>query len=313
VTRTGGHLVEAFLEMVAVERAGAANTLAAYRADLDDFAGFLGGRGGGLAEATTEDLRAYLDDLAARGFAATSVARRLSALRQFFRFLYGEGVRRDDPTGPVSAPKRRRPLPDVLDQDDLARLIAIAESEAAAAVEDPAEHLRRLRLHALLETAYGTGLRVSELVGLPAAAIRPGVPLVRVKGKGGKERIVPLTRPSVAAIERYRAALKAAGLAGDGRWLFPAGSASGHTSRQGFGRDLKVLAGKAGIAADRVRPHVLRHAFASHILENGADLRVVQELLGHADISTTQIYTHIVQERLRRIMSAHHPLGRDDD
>lgn len=307
MARGAAHLVEAFLEMVAVERAGAANTLAAYRADLDDFTLFLGARD--AAAATTEDLRAYLDDLSARGFAATSVARRLSALRQFFRFLYGEGARGDDPTGPVTAPKRRRALPDTLDQDEVGKLIAVAEAEAAAPTEHPGDAIRALRLHALLETAYSSGLRVSELVGLPATAIRPGLPLVRVLGKGGKERLVPLTRPAVAALERHRAALLAAGLAGDGKWLFPASGESGHYTRQQFGRDLKLLAGKAGIAAARVRPHVLRHAFASHILENGADLRVVQELLGHADISTTQIYTHVVQERLRQIVAAHHPLA----
>jgi integrase/recombinase XerD len=301
----GAHLIEAFLEMVAVERAGAANTLVAYRADLDDFALFLIGRDREPAVAGTDDIRAYLDDLTARGFAATSLARRLSALRQFFRFLYGEGVRGDDPTGPVEAPKRRRTLPDVLDQDEVGKLIAVAEAEAAAEAA-PAEALRRLRLHALLETAYGSGLRVSELVGLPANAVRPGLPLIRVLGKGGKERIVPLTRPALAALERQRAAAKAAG--GD-KWLFPAGGAGGHYTRQQFGRDLKFLAGKAGIAAAKVRPHVLRHAFASHILENGADLRVVQELLGHADISTTQIYTHVVQERLRQIVAEHHPLA----
>lgn len=309
MARDAAHLTEAFLEMVAVERAGAANTLAAYRADLDDFSLFLIGRGGDAAAAATEDIRAYLDDLAARGFAATSVARRLSALRQFFRFLYGEGVRGDDPTGPVTAPKKRRALPDVLDQDEVGKLIAVAEAEAAAVVESPIETVRRLRLHALLETAYSSGLRVSELVGLPATAIRPGVPLVRVVGKGGKERLVPLTRPAVAALEKHRAALLAAGLGGDGKWLFPAASETGHYTRQQFGRDLKGLAARAGIAAARVRPHVLRHAFASHILENGADLRLVQELLGHADISTTQIYTHVVQERLRQIVAQHHPLA----
>lgn len=309
MARGAAHLVEAFLEMVAVERAGAVNTLVAYRADLDDFALFLIGRGREATEATTEDIRLYLDDLTARGFAASSLARRLSALRQFFRFLYGEGVRGDDPTGPVQAPKKRRALPDVLDQDEVMKLVTIAETEAAEPVEDVAEALRRLRLHALLETAYSSGLRVSELVGLPASAVRPGVPLVRVVGKGGKERIVPLTRPAAAALERHREAVKAAGLLGDGKWLFPAGGDSGHYTRQQFGRDLKLLAGKAGIAAARVRPHVLRHAFASHILENGADLRVVQELLGHADITTTQIYTHVVQERLRQIVTRHHPLA----
>jgi integrase/recombinase XerD len=305
----GAHHLETFLEMLAVERNAAENTLQSYRCDLEDFGGFVAGRGRALDEAGKDDLTAYVGSLAARGFAATSQARRLSALRQFYKFLYGEGVRGDDPTGTVDAPKRGRPLPKILSAADVTRLIEEAAVRAARTDVSEAEQLRAQRLHTLLEVAYATGLRVSELVGLPASAIRGELPVIRVIGKGSKERMVPLGERARTAMRAYLAAMVAAGKSGGGRWLFPSFGESGHFTRQAFARDLKEIAAAVGIDPRKISPHVLRHAFASHILENGADLRIVQELLGHADISTTQIYTHVLEERLKQLVATHHPLA----
>lgn len=305
----GARHLESFLEMLAVERNAAENTLASYRRDLEDFGAFLQARGRGLDQATVDDMPAFLGDLTARGFAASSQARRLSAIRQFHKFLYGEGVRPTDPTGAVDSPKKRRPLPKILSREDVDRLIDATAAEAGRADVTPLGRLRALRLHTLLEVAYATGLRVSELVSLPASAVRGALPAIRVRGKGSKERIVPIGEKARAAMAAYQDAVRAEGKAGDGRWLFPSFGESGHFTRQAFARDLKAVAAAAGIPPSKISPHVLRHAFASHILENGADLRIVQELLGHADISTTQIYTHVLEERLKRLVAEHHPLA----
>lgn len=302
--------IESFLEMMSVERGAAENTLASYRRDLDDAHSFTKVRGKGLGSAATEDLRAYLADIAARGFAPTSQARRLSALRQFFGFLYGEGQRRDNPTETLDAPRRGRPLPKTMSVETVDRLIGRAEAEAHEAGIESGERGRRLRLLALLELLYATGMRVSELVALPANVLSGDRQFLIVRGKGNKERLVPLSERAKAAMAAHAETNlpEDDGLSGQ-RWLFPADSESGHLARQVFARELKALAARAGIASAGVSPHVLRHAFASHLLENGADLRVVQELLGHADISTTQIYTHVMQERLHRLVNAHHPLA----
>ena len=311
---SGNLRLESFLEMMAVERGAAAATLEAYRRDLDDYARFLGQRGRALEEATSDDVAAHLADLAARGFEASTQARHLSALKQFHRFLYDEGFRPDDPTGRVDAPKKRRPLPQVLSEDEVDRLIetaradAIAETGADGEPLSPAEQARARRLYCLLETAYASGLRVSELVSLPASAVRGDTPFLTVRGKGDKERLVPLSPRARAAMLAHLETTKASGR-GASKWLFPSWSESGHVTRQAFGRDLKALASRLDLAPDRASPHVLRHAFASHILAHGADLRVVQQLLGHADISTTQIYTHVLDERLRELVETHHPLA----
>lgn len=302
-----------FLDMQAVERGASANTLEAYRRDLDDFAAFLKARGAGLADAGTADIRAFLADLSDRGFAATTVARRLSAVRQFYRFLFAEGHRGDDPAAVLEGPKRGRALPKVLTLDEVTRLIETAHRRAAApapapGAKPPAEALRRLRVAAMVELLYATGLRVSELVALPVAAARAKADAIIVTGKGGKERLVPLSGPAKAAMAAYLEARRAAGLA-VARWLFPSGSESGHVTRQQAGRDLKDLAVAAGISPAKLSPHVLRHAFASHLLAHGADLRVVQTLLGHADVATTQIYTHVLDERLKDMVRDLHPLS----
>jgi integrase/recombinase XerD len=306
--KPGFHHVEAFLEMMSAERGAAVNTLDSYRRDLDDYSGFLATAGVGMTEAGADAVRAYLGDLDRRGFAASSAARRLSAIRQFHQFLVSEESRADDPTGIIAGPKKRQHLPKILSEKEVERLIETAAGEAARKDLSAGGRLRALRLHALMELLYATGLRVSELVSLPASAARQGQRFLMVRGKGGHERMVPLTDKAHVAANAYLQARADAGHA-DSRWLFPAGAERGHLTRQAFARDLKVLAALAGIASAKVSPHVLRHAFASHLLQNGADLRVVQQLLGHADISTTQIYTHVLEERLRALVSEHHPLA----
>jgi integrase/recombinase XerD len=297
-------LVEAFLEMLAAERGASFNTLAAYRRDLEDFREVCGR----IAAASTEEVRRYLASLSERGLAATSQARRLSALRQFFKFLVAEGIRSDDPTATAERPKPRRHLPMVLSVGDVDKLLEAARSAAAEAELTPLRRLAALRMLALLELLYATGLRVSELVALPHSAGRAGRPLIAVKGKGGRERLVPLNVASHAALDLYREHRAALGRP-DTKWLFPADSASGHLTRQAFARDLKGVAARAGLDARKLSPHVLRHAFATHLLSGGADLRIVQTLLGHADISTTQIYTHVLDERLKELVNKHHPLA----
>jgi integrase/recombinase XerD len=302
-------LRDLFLDMLAAERGAAANTLAAYRRDLDDFGDHLGGAGRRIADASSDDLRAYLADLARRGFKPASLARRLSAIRQLYRFLYAEGHRKDDPAAVLEGPKRGQAVPKVLAVAEVDRLLAAARAARDAEDAAPLERIRAARLICLLEVLYATGLRVSELVTLPASAARQDQMLI-VRGKGGKERMVPLNNAARRAMADYLALLAEAGR-GTSKWLFPSFGASGHLTRQHFGRELKSLAAAAGLSAAKVSPHVLRHAFASHLLQNGADLRSVQMLLGHADISTTQIYTHVLEERLKSLVRDLHPLGEE--
>jgi integrase/recombinase XerD len=239
------------------------------------------------------------------------VARRLSAVRQLFRFLYAEGHRRDDPAAVIEGPKRGRPLPKVLSIGEVDRLLASAHGAAADAARSEAERLRGLRLACLLEVLYATGLRVSELIALPASAARRDERMLVVRGKGGKERLVPLNDAAKRAMRAYLDRLAEMDRDTGSKWLFPSFGESGHLTRQHAARELKALAAAAGISAERISPHVLRHAFASHLLQNGADLRIVQTLLGHADISTTQIYTHVLDERLKSMVRDLHPLGED--
>jgi integrase/recombinase XerD len=299
---SGLHLVEAFLEMMSAERGAARNTIDAYRRDLSDYAGFLDGKGKSPLTAERAEIVAYLGFLDAQGLAASSAARRLSALRQFHKFLCSDQIRPDDPTRIVASPRARRPLPHVLSIAEVDRLLTTAEAEANADVSAQKKEAA-LRLYVLLELLYATGMRVSELVSLRRSAVMRDASFLTITGKGNKERIVPLNDSARDAIRAWVAALEA------GPWLFPAGGEDGYLSRQVFARDLKSLAGRAGISAARVAPHVLRHAFASHLLQGGADLRVVQTLLGHADITTTQIYTHVLDEKLRTLVETHHPLA----
>lgn len=304
-----------FLDMLAAEQGAGPNTLDAYRRDLTDFSEFLGRAGHTFADAETQVLRDYLADLDTRGFKSTSVARRLSAMRHLYRFLLNERIRSEDPAAILSGPKRGRGLPKVLSIADVDRMLRRAKELSDAAEASPAKRLRALRLYCLLEVLYATGLRVSELVALPRSAAKRDARMIVVRGKGNKERLVPLNDASRQAMADYLAATEAAkgenkkdSLAA-AKWLFPSFGESGHLTRQHFARDLKELAAASGLQARLVSPHVLRHAFASHLLHNGADLRIVQTLLGHTDISTTQIYTHVVEERLKSLVRDLHPLA----
>jgi integrase/recombinase XerD len=307
-----GRLVAAFLDMVSAERGAAKNTLEAYRRDLTDYADYLAARGRSIATATRDDAQDHVAGLATLGFKATTTARHLSAIRQLHKFLYAEGYRGDDPTVHLDGPKRGRALPKILSVEEVDRLLAAARE----GIDDPErpmlERLRAARMTALLETLYASGLRVSELVSLKRTAARPGVEVLSVVGKGSKERIVPLTPVAKQAMQAYLALLAEAERDRASPWLFPSSAGSGHLTRQHFGRDLKGVARAAGIRPDRVSPHVLRHAFASHLLQNGADLRSVQMMLGHADIATTQIYTHVLDERVKAMVRDLHPLGDEE-
>ena len=306
--------IAAYLDMLAAERGAARNTLDAYRRDLEDYLGHLADAGLDPAEVEAGPVRAYIAGLETRGLKSSSAARRLSCIRGFHKFLYAEGMAETDPSAPLTGPRRGRSLPKILSVQEVDRLLAVAREQVTAAVgagTEPAGSEREARLRGararrmlcLIELLYATGLRVSELIALPRAAGSTRERFLVVRGKGGRERLVPLTEMARAAMREHLAATPS-----DGPWLFPADSESGHLTRQAFARDLKLAAAAAGIRPDRVSPHVLRHAFASHLLQNGADLRIVQELLGHADISTTQIYTHVLDDRLKSMVRDLHPL-----
>lgn len=304
-----GALVELFLDMLAAERGAGENTLSAYRNDLDDLSAHLRAARVAVIDASTDDLRGFLKSLDERGFKASSLARRLSAVRQLYRFLYAEGKRGDDPAAVLEGPKRARALPKVLSIAEVDNLLTKARAQAEDAALPAAQRLRAARLLCLLEVVYATGLRVSELVALPASAARRDQRMLVVRGKGGKERLVPLNQAAKRAMAEYLALRAEAKSDAQSKWLFPSFGEQGHLTRQHFARELKALGTACGIDGARLSPHVLRHAFASHLLHNGADLRVVQTLLGHADISTTQIYTHVLEERLKSLVRDLHPLA----
>ena len=302
-------LIELFLDMLAAERGAGENTLAAYRNDLEDLSAHLRASRSTIANATTDSLRKFLASLAERGFKSSSLARRLSAVRQLYRFLYAEGKRGDDPAAVLEGPKHAHSLPKVLSIADVDALLKTARANSDNTKQPPLQRLRAARLLCLLEVVYATGLRVSELVTLPAAAARRDQRMLVVRGKGGKERLVPLNKQAKRAMAEYLELRGKADRDKESKWLFPSFGEQGHLTRQHFARELKALGAACGIQSSRLSPHVLRHAFASHLLHNGADLRVVQTLLGHADISTTQIYTHVLEERLKTLVRDLHPLA----
>jgi len=296
--------IEAFLEMMAVERDASPHTLSAYGRDLADAEMALSDAGG-LMKADAEAVEAWFADLSRRGLSAATAARRRSSARQFYRFALAEGWRTDDPSRRLDAPKQGRPLPKVLSRVEIDALLAASAARDAAA---------GLRLVALVEMAYASGLRVSELLGLKVDAVRRDPAYLIVRGKGGKERLAPLNAAAREAIKAWLTArdAKRKPAAPDSPWLFPSSGRTGHLTPRRFAQLLDEAALVAGIDPARVSPHVLRHAFATHLLEGGADLRVVQTLLGHADIATTQIYTHVATDRLAQVVQQNHPLARDD-
>jgi integrase/recombinase XerD len=305
VAERDGHVAD-FLAMLSAERGASTNTIEAYAADLEGFLGFLSERGVVAPDATAADVQAYLGLLASEGQAPTSRARRLSALKQYYRFLLAENLVALDPTSGLQGPKKQRALPKVLSIAEVDRLLAVSQNQCEG--QEGRALFRALRFHCLLEILYATGMRVSELVGLPRSVLRGDKRVLMIKGKGGRERLVPLNATARSALDLF---LGVSGRLDNSEWLFPSKSALGHVTRQGFAQDLKEVAEAAGISPERVSPHVLRHAFASHLLDRGADLRAVQQLLGHADISTTEIYTHVLQERLKALVNAHHPLAKN--
>jgi integrase/recombinase XerD len=301
-------LIESFLDMMSAERGASINTMAAYRRDLMDFAGNRASRGGNMRIASRDDIKAYLALLSNAGAAGSTQARRLSALRQFYAFLYSDGIRKDDPTNAIDAPKRARPLPKVLSREDMEALIAAARMQAGDSAEG-------VRLLCMVEMFYASGLRVSELVTLPLSAARNRDGFLLVKGKGQKERLAPLNKAAREAMGEWLAVRD--GFLPQGarrthaeRYLFPSRSAEGHITRRRMHQMLKDLARAADIDPEKLSPHVLRHAFATHLVEGGADLRSVQTMLGHSDIATTQIYTHVARDRLAKVVEAAHPLSR---
>jgi len=298
--------VDAFLEMLVAERGVARNTIEAYRQDLEDFNAFL--KEGfppksALVDVTPQHVNAYFANLSRQGREEATLSRRLSALRQFYQFLVSEGWVASNPTATIDAPHHKRALPKILSEEDIIHLLEVARSQT-----DP----EGCRLYTMLEILYASGLRVSELVSLPFIAVHLSKPCLMVRGKGGKERLVPLSEHAINALKPYLALrsffLKKAGFSGE-KWLFPSPSKEGHLTRQRFGQLLKELAIKANLDPDKVSPHVIRHAFATHLLSHGADLLVIQKLLGHADLSTTQIYTHVVTDHLKNLVNHHHPLA----
>ena len=310
--QSDGALIEQFLEMLGAERGAARNTTDAYRRDLEDLQGFLATTRQTLVTLTPRDISAYMKHISEAGLAASSRARRLSAIRQFCRFLAAEEIIDDDPARGFSGPRKERSLPKTLAVAEVERLLDTAAKRIEAFTGR--DQFRALRLHALLEVLYATGMRVTELVSLPRSVLTGDDRVLTITGKGGRERLVPLNATARAALDRYLAV-------GSGpecdiapmletKWLFPSKSAEGFLTRRRLAQELKAIAVEAGLDPERISPHVLRHAFASHLLDRGADLRSVQQLLGHADITTTQIYTHVLEERLRKLVHDHHPLAK---
>lgn len=297
-------LIERFLEMMAAERGASANTLAAYRRDLEAYAAE---RGRDLKSAGPDDIRAHLASLEGQGLARSSAARKLSAIRQFHRFLHGDGLSSDNPATAIDSPRPARPLPKLISEEEVVKLVEAARVRVKES--EGKRQIKALRLACLVELLYATGLRVSELVGLSLRAATAEKDFILVKGKGGRERLVPVSATARTSLETYLAALSKTGQGGS-KWLYPSSAAAGHLTRQHFAVELKALAKEAGLPAETLSPHVLRHGFASHLLAGGADLRAVQQMLGHADISTTQIYTHVQAERLREVVETHHPLAK---
>jgi integrase/recombinase XerD len=301
-------LIASFLDMLKAERGAARNTISAYASDLREIARFLALRQKCFRTSARQDIESFFAERKAEGLSPNSAARKLSCLKRFMRFLIAEGKLNADPSALIDGARSKRQLPSTLSLREVDQLLDAAHAAASSA--GPSARRRAIRLACLLELLYGTGLRVSELVSLPRSALQGDCRMLTVKGKGGRERMVPLNAKAREALDLYLQFLPPEGRKSkESPWLFPSWGEGGHLTRQKFARDLKSLGESAGIEGDRLSPHVLRHAFASHLLDRGADLRVLQTLLGHADISTTQIYTHVLEERLRQTLFDFHPLS----
>ncbi len=302
--------ISQFLEMLGAERGAAENTLAAYSRDL---AHLSENTPSGLLDIDRDQIRTYLSLVRKHGLSARTQARKLSTIRQFYKFLYAEGIRQDNPVVGIDSPRAGQSLPRLLSEKQVSRLLEVAQRHA-----DEKPDLKNLRCLALIEILYATGLRVTELVSLPLISVQSGAPYIYVRGKGGKERLVPLSKRAIRAMQGYIDAMTSENSGPDsrpksgqpGKWLFPSRGTKGHLTRQQFARILKQLAGEAGIPPGAISPHVVRHAFATHLLAHGADLRAVQKMLGHSDITTTQIYTHVLEERLKLLVQQKHPLSK---
>ncbi len=302
-------LLDAFLEMMSAERGAAKNTLEAYGRDLKDYLEFLATISTRLSDISSEHIRDYIGHVDAQGFATTTLQRRISAVRQFHQFLYAENLSTQNPADIIESPKTVRALPKLMSHDEVEQLLTFARQKVEQAKGK--KRLEASRMYCLLELLYATGLRVSELVGLPKSILGQNNQLIVIKGKGGRERLVPIGEIARSAVLEYLKLAKIRGerLFVESSYMFPSRGKFGYLTRQHFALGLKQLAIDAGLDSEKVSPHVLRHAFASHLLGGGADLRAVQQMLGHADISTTQIYTHVLQERLTAVVQDHHPLS----
>jgi len=305
MTAADDRLIRLFLDMMMAERGVAEHTRAAYARDLKALSVFLQNRGVNLRQAQADDLAAHISDMRARHLAAATVARHLSACRHFYKFLVGDGVRADNPALMLARPKTQRPLPDTMQVEDVDRLLGAAQNLPQ---DTPARDMARRRMICMIEILYASGLRVSELVGLPRQAVAADRQFIHIRGKGGRERLVPMSQPALKALLAWldwRDVQEDKSL-----YLFPSRGKTGHMTRQRFWQLLTALARQAGLGHLKISPHGLRHAFATHLVENGADLRSVQQMLGHADISTTQIYTHILERHKRQLLQQAHPLAR---
>ncbi|MEO1206335.1 MAG: site-specific tyrosine recombinase XerD [Pseudomonadota bacterium] len=313
--QSSDHLITAFLNMKSAERGASENTLAAYTRDLTIAARWLAASGKTFTDTAPSDIHALLQQLATDGASPASRARFLSTLRQLFKFLVAENLIKDDPTHGIKGPRQARSLPKTLSFGEVDGLLEAARTHITT-TDDPDSKRRAIRLWCMIEVLYATGLRVSELTALPRDVLRGDDRVLTIKGKGGRERIVPLNATAAEALRLHVSSEETAARAGDRppnyRYLFPSRATSGHVTRQHFAAELKDLAQAAGIDASRISPHVLRHAFASHLLDRGADLRAVQQLLGHASITTTEIYTHVLEERLMTLVQTHHPLAKSN-
>jgi integrase/recombinase XerD len=302
-----GRWLDQFLEMMSAERGAARNSIEAYRRDIEGYLSHLEASNVHVADAKTDDVRGFIASLDRQGMARSSMSRKLSAVRQFHGFLLAEGYAAADPSLIVHGPKQDRNLPRIVSAEQVGRLLACAAEQAHAA--KGAGQFRAMRMHCLLELLAATGLRVSELVGLPFRAVSGKDEFINVRGKGGRDRIIPVSDRARTVLQRYADVLRER-FGGEPKWLFPSHGASGTLTRQHFALELKALASLSGLDPNRVSPHVLRHVFASDLLAHGADLRAVQQMLGHADIATTQIYTHVQPARLRSELERHHPLAK---